>query len=92
MAGRYGSLSRSLLSTATKTSTFRRSQPVLFQRLPSRRFLSGNLPRSNRILGSTQSLLPLHAAARLTSPALVAARCNCKLSPAAFFCRNCPDR
>nr|GMC62747.1 uncharacterized protein LOC104114067 isoform X1 [Ipomoea batatas] len=102
MAGRYGSLSRALLSTArtatprsTPSISLLRSPTLLGQRLQSRRLLSGILPRTNGILGCTESLLQLHsalAAARLTSHIEVEARSCCELSQGTFFCRTCPDR
>ncbi|KAI6701439.1 hypothetical protein NL676_015763 [Syzygium grande] len=94
MAGRCGSLSRSLMSSARASSSpFRssppppllsrplRPPPVAAPRLQSRRRPSFAAPsRSMGELGCTQSLLPLQCTPRLTSHLSVAVRACCELS------------
>ncbi|KAI3413119.1 uncharacterized protein J3R85_016480 [Psidium guajava] len=89
MAGRCGSLSRSLISSARASSSPFRSSPPLSRplrpppaaspRLQSRRLYFAAPSRSMGELGCTQSLLPLHCTPRLTSHLSVAVRACCEL-------------
>ncbi|KAM3757021.1 hypothetical protein ACB098_02G156900 [Castanea mollissima] len=90
MAGRCGSLSRSLLCTARtsirSSSSSSTSLPGLRRSLPQRLHSRPPLLSSTRTmgeLGCAQSLMPLHsavAAARLTSHISIEARAFCELS------------
>nr|XP_015866868.1 protein NONRESPONDING TO OXYLIPINS 2, mitochondrial-like [Ziziphus jujuba var. spinosa] len=92
MAWRCGSLSRSLISTASRVSSSSiRASPSVSSiprstirsfNLRSRRSLF-SVPRNVGALGCTQSLLPLHsavAAARLTAHISTETRAFCELS------------
>ncbi|XP_030523330.1 uncharacterized protein LOC115735981 isoform X2 [Rhodamnia argentea] len=89
MAGRCGSLSRSLISSArASASPFRsspplsrplRPPPVASPRLQSRRLSFAAPSRLMGELGCTQSLLPLHCTPRLTSHLSVDVRACCEL-------------
>ncbi|KAL5714100.1 hypothetical protein ACHQM5_016107 [Ranunculus cassubicifolius] len=87
MAGRFGSLSRSLISTTTRratSSSFRsppsiRSPPLTAPRIQQRGFTFSN-PRTFGELGCTQSLLAYHSVVANTAHVTLNARACCELS------------